>query len=188
MLRKATSKLRKILEIIYSRRNTKTSSGAEDIVKIDKEWVQNNDSVSAIESYILADAPYLHYAFKQKDDSELRNSEHKKLTNYLYENPNKVRYVDYPNSSSGMLSYFVSHKNTSVDVVSPEEYFGEWLIDKILQQKADSCVVIGKMSFRAFENLRLRCPGKNITVYVHEDDVNQSYEMPLSRLGGMNFE
>jgi len=174
--------------LFSSRRNTKTSFGADNLVQIDKEWVQNNDSVFAIDSCILADAPYLNYAFKQKDASKRRNSEHKKLTSYLYENPNEVRYVDYPNSSSDILSYFVNHKNTSVDVVAPEEYFGEWLIAKILQQNAASCVVIGKMSFRTFENLRLKCPGKNITVYVHEDDVNQSYEMPLSRLGGMNCE
>jgi hypothetical protein len=189
MIREIESSWKKLLSIILSNRKPKTSSsGADNLVKIEKEWVRKNDSISAIDSCILADAPYLHYAFKQKDDSVLRNSEHRKLTNYLYENPNEVRYVDYPNSSSGMLSYFVNHKNTSVDVVSPEEYFGEWLIDKITQQKAASCIVIGKMSHRAFENLRLRCPGKNIIVYVHEDDVNQSYEMPLSRLGGINCE
>ena len=188
MLKRATTTIKKMFKTIFSRRNTKASSGAEYLVKIEKEWVENNDSVIDNDACILADAPYLHYAYKEKDDSKLRNTEYKKLTSYLYENPNAVRYVDYPNSSGNMLSYFVNHKNTSVDVVSPGGYFVEWLIDKISQQKANSCIVIGKMSEKSFENLRLRCPGKTITIYVHEDDVSQPYEMPLSRLGGINYE
>jgi len=188
MLRKAKLKLGKMLETIYSRRNTKTSSGAEDIVKIEKEWVENNDPVIDKDACILADAPYLHYAYKEKNDSKLRNTEHKKLTSYLYENPNAVRYVDYPNSSGSMLSYFVNHKNTSVDVVSPGGFFVNWVIDKISQQKVNSCIVIGKMSEKSFEHLRLSCPGKNISVYVHEADVNLSHEIPLIRLGGINYE
>lgn len=182
MIGKIVSSWKELRNIIFSVRKTKSSSGGNDLVTIEKKWVEHKSSGGSSRC-IFVDAQYLHYAYQRRDDSMGRRKEQHILSNILSENLSTIRYVNHPNASGGMRTYLHRMRNTSIDVVSPGEHTSSWLIDKISQQGVGDLHFIGKISEFGINVVKSTFPDTSITVFVHKDDVQFPHETPLKRWG-----
>lgn len=178
------SKISSLLSKVYlSIRKPKTSNGGQESVQIVNEWTENVQQPRT-GGCILADAKYLHHSHKNCGYSDSDRARENQIIRELLEtNHAHIRYVDYPNSSGRLRDHFERMPNTTVDVVEPEEYAADWLIQKMGCLDDLNITVIGKISHLGIQKVVAAYPEANITVLVHESDRNLEHETSLFQWG-----
>ena len=173
----------KLSKAYLSIRKPKTPTGGQESVQIVNEWTESVQQAH-ISGCILADAKYLHHSHKNYaySDSD-RARENQIIRELLESNHAHIRYVDYPNSSGKLRDHFERMPNTTVDVVEPDEYAADWLIQKMGCLDDINITVIGKISHLGIQKVVAAYPDANITVLVHESDRNLEHETSLYQWG-----
>ena len=183
-MHKIRKKISSLLSKAYlSIRKPKTSNGGKESVQIVNEWTESVQQPHT-SGCIFADAKYLHHSHKNYGYSNSdRARENQIIRELLESNHAHIRYVDYPNSSGKLRDHFERMLNTTVDVVEPEEYAADWLIQKMGCLDDINITVIGKISHLGIQKVVAAYPDANITVLVHESDRNLEHETSLYQWG-----